>query len=84
MNIWHEPAPHPVWGNGFMLPAPPHFEVPGGKGFGHNGLGGQAGWGSLQNRIGFGYTTSYLRNSPETQTHQQDLVRKLNDILLAD
>jgi CubicO group peptidase (beta-lactamase class C family) len=84
MNIWHEPAPHPVWGNGFMLPEPPHFEVPGGKGFGHNGLGGQAGWGSLQNRIGFGYTTSYLRNSPETQTHQQDLVRKLNDILLAD
>lgn len=84
MNIWHEPAPHPVWGNGFMLPAPPHFEVPGVQGFGHNGLGGQAGWGSLQNRIGFGYTTSYLRNSPETQTHQQDLVRKLNHVLHAD
>ena len=84
MNIWHEPAPHPVWGNGFMLPAPPHFEVPGEKGFGHNGLGGQAGWGSLRQRVGFGYTTSYLRNSPETQTHQQDLVRKLNEILQAD
>lgn len=84
MNIWHEAAPHPVWGNGFMLPASPHFEVPGDKGFGHNGLGGQAGWGSLQQRIGFGYTTSYLRNSPETQTHQQDLVRKLNEILQAD
>lgn len=83
MNIWHEPAPHPVWGNGFMLPAPPHFETPGLNGFGHNGLGGQAGWASLQNRIGFGYTTSYLRNSPETQTHQQDLVRKLNDLLQA-
>ncbi len=84
MNVWHEPAPHPVWGNGFMLPLPPHFEVPGGQGFGHNGLGGQAGWASLTDRIGFGYTTSYLRNSPETQTHQQDLVRKLNDILQAD
>lgn len=84
MNIWHEPAPHPVWGNGFMLPSPPHFETPGRIGFGHNGLGGQAGWGSLKDRIGFGYTTSYLRNSPETQKHQQDLVRKLNDLLLAD
>mgnify|MGYP000054666037 FL=1 len=84
MNVWHEPAPHPVWGNGFMLAAPPHFEIPGGKGFGHNGLGGQAGWASLENRIGFGYTTSYLRNDAETQKHQQDLVRKLNEILLAD
>ena len=81
MNIWHEPAPHPVWGNGFMLAAPPHFEIPGGKGFGHNGLGGQAGWASLEDRIGFGYTTSYLRNSPDTQTHQQDLVRELQRIL---
>lgn len=84
MNVWHEPAPHPVWGNGFMLPLPPHFEVPGGQGFGHNGMGGQAGWGSLQDRVGFGYTTSYLRNSPETQTHQQDLVRELNNILKAN
>jgi CubicO group peptidase (beta-lactamase class C family) len=81
MNVWHEPAPHPVWGNGFMLPASPHFEFPGGKGFGHNGLGGQAGWGSIEDRIGFGYTTSYLRNSPETQTHQQDLVKKLQELI---
>lgn len=81
MNVWHEPAPHPVWGNGFMLASPPHFEIPGGKGFGHNGLGGQAGWASLEDRIGFGYTTSYLRNSPDTQTHQQDLVRELQRIL---
>ena len=83
MNVWHEPAPHPVWGNGFMLPAPPHFEFPGAKGFGHNGLGGQAGWASLEARVGFGYTTSYLRNSPETQKHQQDLVKKLQHVLLA-
>jgi CubicO group peptidase (beta-lactamase class C family) len=67
-----------------MLAAPPHFEIPGGKGFGHNGLGGQAGWASLENRIGFGYTTSYLRNDAETQKHQQDLVKKLNEILLVD
>jgi CubicO group peptidase (beta-lactamase class C family) len=80
-NVWHEPSPHPIWGNGFMLAESPHFEIPGGKGFGHNGLGGQAGWGSLENRIGFGYTTSYLRNSPETQKHQQDLVRKLQGLI---
>jgi CubicO group peptidase (beta-lactamase class C family) len=80
-NVWNEPAPHPIWGNGFMLAESPNFEIPGGKGFGHNGLGGQAGWGSLENRIGFGYTTSYLRNSPETQKHQQDLVRKLQELI---
>lgn len=80
-NVWHEPPPYPVWGNGFMLPSPPHFEIPGAKGFGHNGLGGQAGWGSLEKRIGFGYTTSYLRNSADTQKHQQDLVRKLQELL---
>lgn len=80
-NVWHEPAPHPVWGNGFMLPASPHFEIPGGKGFGHNGLGGQAGWASLENRIGFGYTNSYLRNSPETQENQQDLVSMLQKLI---
>lgn len=80
-NVWREPSPHPVWGNGFMLPDSPHFEIPGGKGFGHNGLGGQAGWASLENRIGFGYTTSFLRNSPETQKHQQDLVRMLQKLI---
>jgi CubicO group peptidase (beta-lactamase class C family) len=81
MNVWHEPAPHPVWGNGFMLAAPPHFELPGGRGFGHNGLGGQAGWASMDERVGFGYTTSYLRNSSETQTHQQELVKALQKVL---
>lgn len=80
-NVWHEPGPYPIWGNGFMLAESPHFEIPGGKGFGHNGLGGQAGWASLENRLGFGYTTSYLRNSPETQKHQQDLVRKLQELI---
>jgi CubicO group peptidase (beta-lactamase class C family) len=29
-NVWNEPAPHPIWGNGFMLAEPPHFEIPGG------------------------------------------------------
>lgn len=80
-NIWHEPGPYPAWGNGFMLPISEHFVMPGVRGFGHNGLGGQAGWGSLDARIGFGYTTSYLRNDSETQKHQQDLVRALNRII---
>jgi CubicO group peptidase (beta-lactamase class C family) len=80
-NVWHEPGPYPAWGNGFMLPISEHFVTPGLKGFGHNGLGGQAGWGSLDARIGFGYTTSYLRSDNETQKHQQDLVRALNQII---
>jgi CubicO group peptidase (beta-lactamase class C family) len=80
-NVWHEPGPYPAWGNGFMLPISEHFLMPGHKGFGHNGLGGQAGWGSLDARIGFGYTTSYLRNDANTQKHQQDLVRLLNQLI---
>ena len=80
-NVWHEPAPYPVWGNGFMLSSPPHFLTPGNCGFGHNGLGGQAGWGSIEHRIGFGYTTTYLKSSPETQQNQQQLVAALNQII---
>jgi CubicO group peptidase (beta-lactamase class C family) len=82
-NFWHEPAPNPCWGNGFMLPAGEAFVFPGNDGFGHNGLGGQAGWGNLRHKIGFGYTTSYLRATPDTQAHQQDLVKLLNQILEA-
>jgi len=80
-NVWHEPGPYPSWGNGFMLPAGDSFLTPGGDGFGHNGLGGQAGWGNLKHRLGFGYTTSYLRATPDTQKHQQDLVIVLNQLL---
>jgi len=80
-NVWHEPGPYAVWGNGFMLPSPPHFEMPGGRGFGHNGFGGQAGWASLDERIGFGYTTSYLHGGTEMQSNQQDLVKKLKELL---
>lgn len=79
-NVWNEPGPYPAWGNGFMLPIAEHFEMPGAKGFGHNGLGGSAGWGSVEKRIGFGYTTSFLRSSPDTQKHQQDLVRHLQKL----
>ena len=81
-NAWHEPAPWPVWGNGFMLSSPPDFLTPGSDGFGHNGLGGQAGWASRELRVGFGYTTTYLKSSTETQANQQQLVAKLNQILL--
>ncbi|MEN9989075.1 MAG: hypothetical protein RL508_54 [Actinomycetota bacterium] len=80
-NVWHEPGPYAVWGNGFMLPSPPHFEMPGGRGFGHNGFGGQAGWASLDERIGFGYTTSFLRGGSEMQASQQALVKKLRELL---
>jgi CubicO group peptidase (beta-lactamase class C family) len=80
-NVWHEPGPYPAWGNGFMLPISEHFAMPGGNGFGHNGLGGQAGWASLDARIGFGYTTSYLRSDADTQKHQQDIVKAIQKLI---
>jgi CubicO group peptidase (beta-lactamase class C family) len=80
-NHWHEPVPHPIWGNGFMVPGAVHIKMPGNKGFGHDGLGGQAGWGSLVHRIGFGYTTTFLKRTPDTQKNQQDLVASVNRAL---
>jgi hypothetical protein len=80
-NYWHEPAPYASRGFGFMLPVPGLVEMPGAEGFGHDGLGGQAGWGSIETRVGFGYTTTYLKNTPETQKNQQDLVKQLQLVL---
>lgn len=79
-NFFNEPRPFPVWGMGFMLPMPGVNEMPGNEGFGHNGFGGQAGWGSLDKRIGFGYTNNYMQTATEMQKNQQDLVRALNQI----
>jgi CubicO group peptidase (beta-lactamase class C family) len=80
-NAWHEIGPYPVWGNGFMLNSL-RTATPGANGFGHDGLGGQAGWGNIEHRLGFGYTTTYLLSSAETQGNQQSLVAELNRILV--
>lgn len=80
-NVWHEPGPYPVWGNGFMLNSL-RTNTPGANGFGHDGLGGQAGWGSIEHRLGFGYTTNFLKSTEETQANQQELVAELNRILI--
>ncbi len=80
-NFFDEPRPFPIWGMGFMLPMPGVNEMPGNQGFGHNGFGGQAGWGSLDARIGFGYTNNYMQTATEMQKNQQDLVKELNRVL---
>ena len=80
-NFFEEPRPFPIWGMGFMLPMPGVNEMPGNQGFGHNGFGGQAGWGSLDARIGFGYTNNYMQTAKPMQQNQQDLVKELNRIL---
>ena len=80
-NAWNEPAPNPVWGTGFLLRVPGFIEAPGEDGFGHNGLGGQAAWASLKHRVSFGYTTSFLKNSSETQRNQKELVDALNLVI---
>lgn len=81
-NFFDEPRPFPIWGMGFMLPMPGVNEMPGKEGFGHNGFGGQAGWGSLDARIGFGYTNNYMQTATEMQKNQQDLVKALNAVLV--
>lgn len=79
--IWNEPGPWPKWGMGFMLDVPGSREYTSAKGFGHDGLGGQAGFADPVHKIGFGYITNYLNSGPNEQKNQHDLIGVLKAIL---
>ncbi len=81
-SVWGEPGPWAARGLGFMLNVPGSREYTSDKSFGHDGIGGQAAFGDLQNRIGFGYTTSYLYPvQPNEMKNQHELIRALQKIL---
>jgi CubicO group peptidase (beta-lactamase class C family) len=74
-------GPFPTWGNGFMLDVPGFKEMLSPSSFGHDGLGGQNAFGDFKHRIGFAYTTNYLQSGALEQARQQQLIRKLREIL---
>lgn len=76
-----QPGPFPVWGNGFMLDVSGFKDMLGPNSFGHDGLGGQNAFGDFKHRIGFAYTTNYLQSGAQEQLRQQQLVRKLRQIV---
>ena len=76
-TVWGEPGPWPARGLGFMLHTPGFREFSSARSFGHDGLGGQIGFGDLENQIGFAYVSSFLRSGETEQDGQQALVREL-------
>lgn len=81
-SVWGEPGPWAERGLGFMRHVPGSREYTSNTSFGHDGIGGQAGFGDLQNRIGFGYVTSYLHPVlPNEMANQHALIRALQKVL---
>ncbi len=80
-SIWGEPGPWPIRGMGFMLPVPGFREMIGDTSFGHDGLGGQQGFGDLEHRIGFAYATSFLSSGETEQKNQQQIIAALQDVV---
>ena len=59
-NIFDEPQPHPIHSLGFIVANHQHCPAISNTTFGHNGLGGQQGFGDLDSKIGFGYVTNWV------------------------
>ena len=74
-------GPFPAWGNGFMLDVPGFKDMLSPSSFGHDGLGGQNAFGDFKHRVSFAYTTNYLQSGALEQARQQQLIRKLREIL---
>lgn len=74
-------GPFPAWGNGFMLDVPGFKDMLGPQSFGHDGLGGQCAFGDIEHRMSFAYTTNYLQSGAQEQSRQQQLIRKLREIV---
>ena len=80
-NIWGEPQPHPVHTLGFIAPNADHSPILSNSTFGHDGLGGQQGFGDLEHRIGFGYVTNWIPIYEDGMSRHRELTRVLKSCL---
>ena len=80
-NLWGEPQPHPVHSLGFVAPNSDHSPVLSESTFGHDGLGGQQGFGDLEYRIGFGYVTNWIPIFEDGMERHRELTRVLKSCL---
>ena len=60
---------------------PEHSPVLSEKTFGHDGLGGQQGFGDLVHRIGFGYTTNWIPVVGDAMARHREITRTLRKVL---
>jgi len=67
------------WGTGFQLDSPPFRAMVGPTSFGHDGAGGNLGFGDLARAIGFGYVTNQMGGVPDERSNS--LVRALVEAL---
>lgn len=80
-NVFGDPAPYPVHSLGFIVANPAHSPVLSDKTFGHDGLGGQQGFGDLNYRIGFGYVTNWIPMVENGMTRHREITKVLREVL---
>lgn len=76
-NIFDEPQPHPIHSLGFIVANQQHCPAISDTTFGHNGLGGQQGFGDLDSRIGFGYVTNWVPVVSDGMLRHRELTAEL-------
>lgn len=80
-SVWHDPGPW--WGRGFgvMLATPGKPELLSATCFGHDGLGGQAGWADPTHKASIGFVTNHLVSGTEEHRRWTGLVAEVRRIL---
>ena len=80
-NIFGEPQPHPIHSLGFIIANNQHCPAISNTTFGHNGFGGQQGFGDLDSRIGFGYVTNWVPAIADGMLRHRELTKILIESL---
>ncbi len=80
-NIFGDPQPHPIHSLGFIIGNPQHSPALTQTTFGHDGLGGQQGFGDLEKEIGFGYTTNWVPVVADGMLRHRELTKILIECL---
>ncbi len=80
-NIFGEPQPNPIHSLGFIIANNQHCPAISDTTFGHNGFGGQQGFGDLDSKIGFGYVTNWVPAVADGMIRHRELTKILIDCL---
>jgi CubicO group peptidase (beta-lactamase class C family) len=82
-SVWNDPGPW--WGRGFgvMLATPGKPEMLSPASFGHDGLGGQAGWADPTHKASVGFVSNYLLSGGAEHDRWISLVAEVRRVLEA-
>lgn len=83
-SVWGDPGPW--WGRGFgvMLATPGKPEMLSPASFGHDGLGGQAGWADPTHKASVGFVSNYLMSGGTEHDRWVGLVAEVRRVLEKD